>query len=141
VCAQPALIAKVISSPTRIRPPQRGSPTGALAVTTAVGSLSVLVAGVLSGLAFFGAHPFHVVDAPTLSTGVAVTRVLAASGFTLLCMLSIAAIAFALGLWLPRGAAELGTGELAQVGCWSPSVSRWSCSWSGSSGINPCGAP
>jgi ABC-2 type transport system permease protein len=75
----------------------------------------VLVAGVLSGLAFFGAHPFHVIDAPTLSTGVAVTRVLAASGFTLLCMLSIAAIAFALGLWLPRGAAELGTGELAQV--------------------------
>lgn len=80
----------------------------AVAVTTTAATLCVLVAGVLSGLALFGWHAFHIIDAPTLSTGDAVARVLVASGYTLLCMLSIAAIAFALGLLLPRGAEALG---------------------------------
>ena len=80
----------------------------AVAVTTATATLCVLTAGLLSGLALFGWHPFRIIDAPTLSTSNAIARVLAASGYTLLCMLSIAAIAFALGLLLPRGPEALG---------------------------------
>jgi ABC-2 type transport system permease protein len=80
----------------------------AVAVATTAATLCVLVAGVLAGLATFGWHPFHRIGAPSLSTGDAIGRVLAASGYTLLCMLSIAAIAFALALLLPRGAEALG---------------------------------
>ncbi|GII33511.1 ABC transporter permease [Planotetraspora mira] len=82
---------------------------GAVAVVTAAANLCVLVAGLLIGLALFGWHPFHIIGAPDLNAGDATARVLAASGYTLLCMLSIAAIAFALGLLLPRGAEALGT--------------------------------
>lgn len=85
-----------------------GGKLAAVAVTTAAATLCVLVPGVLSGLALFGWHPFHIIDAPTLTTSEALVRVLAASGYTVLCMLSIAAIAFALGLLLPRGAEALG---------------------------------
>jgi ABC-2 type transport system permease protein len=81
---------------------------GAVAVVTVAATLSVLVGGLFIGLALFGWHPFHVIDAPNLTAGDAIARVLAASGYTLLCMLSIAAIAFALGLLLPRGAEALG---------------------------------
>jgi ABC-type transport system involved in multi-copper enzyme maturation permease subunit len=81
---------------------------GAMVVTTFAATGCVLVAGLLSGLALFGWHPFHIIDAPNLTAGAATARVLAASGYTLLCMLSIAAIAFALGLLLPRGAEALG---------------------------------
>jgi ABC-2 type transport system permease protein len=81
---------------------------GAVVVSTATTTLCVLVPGLLSGLALFGWHPFHIIDAPALSTADAITRVLAASAYTLLCMLSIAAIAFSLGLLLPRGAEALG---------------------------------
>lgn len=80
----------------------------AVAVTTFIATGCVLAAGMLSGLALFGWRPFHVIDAPSLTTGSAVARVLAASGYTFLCMMSIAAIAFALGLLLPRGAEALG---------------------------------
>lgn len=80
----------------------------AVAVTTTAATLAVLVAGLLSGLALFGWHRFHIIDAAPLGTGEAVARVLTASGYTLLCMLSIAAIAFALGLLLPHGAEALG---------------------------------
>lgn len=81
---------------------------GAVAVATAAATLCVLVAGLVSGLAWFGWHRFHVLGAPDLSAGATAVRVLGASGYTLLCMLSVAAIAFALGLWLPRGAEALG---------------------------------
>lgn len=77
---------------------------GALAITTLVGTLSVLVAGLVSGLAVFGWHPFHITNAANLTAGDAIGRILAASGYTVLCMLSIAVIAFALGLALQRGA-------------------------------------
>jgi ABC-2 type transport system permease protein len=80
----------------------------ALAVTTAIATLCVLAFGLLAGLPLFGWHPFHIIDAPNLTTGDAIGRVLAASAYTLLCMLSIAAIAFALGLLLPRGVEALG---------------------------------
>jgi ABC-type transport system involved in multi-copper enzyme maturation permease subunit len=80
----------------------------AAVITTAAAVLSVLVAAMATGLAVFGWHPFRIIDGPTLGTTGAITRVLAASGYTLLCMLSIAAIAFTLGLLLPRGAEALG---------------------------------
>jgi ABC-2 type transport system permease protein len=80
---------------------------GALAIATVVTVSCVLVAGLLTGLAVFGWHPFHRIGAPNLSAGDALGRVLAASSYTVLCMLSIAAIAFALGLLLPRGAEAL----------------------------------
>jgi ABC-2 type transport system permease protein len=81
---------------------------GAVAVVTAAATVCVLLAGLLSGLALFGWHPFHVISAPNLTYADATARVLAASGYTLLCMLSIATIALALGLLLPRGAEALG---------------------------------
>jgi ABC-2 type transport system permease protein len=79
----------------------------AVAVTTVVLLAFVLMAGMLVGLALFGWHPFHILGAPELLTRTAIARVLVASGYTLLCMLSIAAIAFTLGLLLPKGAEAL----------------------------------
>jgi ABC-type transport system involved in multi-copper enzyme maturation permease subunit len=76
----------------------------AVGIATTVALACVLAAGFVTGLAVFGWHPFHLIGAPNLSTGDAITRVLAACGYTLLCMLSMAAIAFTLGLLLPRGA-------------------------------------
>ena len=81
---------------------------GALALFTVTATLCVIVAGLLAGLALFGWHPFHIIGAPALTGGETIARFLAASGYILLCMLSIAAIAFALGMLLPRGAEALG---------------------------------
>lgn len=80
----------------------------ALAVTTLAATGCVLASGLVTGLVLFGWHPFHLLGAPTLTAGGALARVLAASGYTVLCMLSIAAITFALALLLPRGAEALG---------------------------------
>jgi ABC-2 type transport system permease protein len=80
----------------------------AVAVAATAAVACVLAGGLLSGLALFGWQPFHLIDAPSLTTGDALARAAAATGYTLLCMLSIAAIAFALGLLLPRGAEALG---------------------------------
>jgi ABC-2 type transport system permease protein len=82
---------------------------GAVLLATAAATACVLVAGLLSGLAVFGWHPFHLIGAADLRTGDALGRVFAASGYTALCMLSIATIAFALGLALPHGLEALGT--------------------------------
>ncbi|MGI5239926.1 ABC transporter permease [Dactylosporangium sp. CA-139066] len=76
----------------------------AVLTVTAAAVLCDLLAGVLVGLAVFGWHPFHVIGAPDLSTTAALTRVLAATAYLTLCMLSIAAIAFTLAILLPRGA-------------------------------------
>jgi ABC-2 type transport system permease protein len=81
---------------------------GAVAIVTVAATWCVLLAGLLIGLALFGWHPFHIIDAPNLTTGQTIARVMGASGYTLLCMLSIATMAFALGLLLPRGAEALG---------------------------------
>lgn len=81
---------------------------GAVAVTTLTATGCVLAGGLLSGLALFGWHPFHIIGAADLTGGAAAARVLTAAGYTLLCMLSIAAISFVLGLLLPRGAEALG---------------------------------
>jgi ABC-2 type transport system permease protein len=81
----------------------------ALALFTVSATLCLMLSGLVTGLAIFGWHPFHIVDAPALSAGETTARLLAASGYILLCMLSIAAIAFALGMLLPHGAEALGT--------------------------------
>lgn len=80
---------------------------GATAVATLVALAVVLAAGFLAGLVIFGWHSFHINAAPDLTTGETIARVLAATGYTLLCMLAMAGIAFALGLLLPRGAEAL----------------------------------
>jgi ABC-2 type transport system permease protein len=80
---------------------------GATAAATVIAVGCVLAAGLVAGSVIFGWHPFHVVGAADLSTGDATARVLIAAGYTLLCMLAMAAIAFTLGLALPRGAEAL----------------------------------
>jgi ABC-type transport system involved in multi-copper enzyme maturation permease subunit len=84
--------------------------TGKLAaatVVTAAAVACVIVAGLAAGSIVFGWHPFHTAADTTLSAGDTTARVLAACGYLTLCMLSIAAIAFTLGLLLPRGAEAL----------------------------------
>ncbi|MGI8879157.1 MAG: ABC transporter permease [Jatrophihabitans sp.] len=81
---------------------------GAVLIVTATATGCVLLGGLCIGLVLFGWHPFHIIGSANLATREALARILAASGYTLLCMLSIAAIAFALGLLLPRGAEALG---------------------------------
>jgi len=79
----------------------------AIAIATTLALVCVLAAGLIAGLAVFGWHPFHIIGAANLNTSAAIARSLAASGYTLLCMLAMAAIAFTLGLLLPRGAEAL----------------------------------
>lgn len=81
---------------------------GAVLVITAIATGCVVAAGFFTGLALFGWHAFHVIGAPSLGAGAAITRSLIAGGYTLLCMLSIGTIALALGLLLPHGAEALG---------------------------------
>jgi ABC-2 type transport system permease protein len=76
----------------------------ATAITTAIAVACVLIAGFAAGLAVFGWHPFHIIGAPDLTTGDAIGRAAASSGYVLLSMFAMAAIAFTLGLLLPRGA-------------------------------------
>lgn len=80
----------------------------ALGVATAAATLCVPLAGLLTGLVLFGWHPFHVVGAANLTGGETAVRVSIACGYNVLCMLSIAAVAFALGILLPRGVEALG---------------------------------
>ncbi len=77
---------------------------GATAIATLAAVVCTLAAGLAAGAAIFGWHPFHVIGADDLASGDAIARVLAAAAYTLLCMLAMAAIAFTLGLLLPRGA-------------------------------------
>ena len=76
----------------------------ATALAAAIAVACVLAAGLLAGLALFGWHPFHVIGAANLSTSAALGRSAASGGYILCCMLAMAAIAFTLGLVLPRGA-------------------------------------
>jgi ABC-2 type transport system permease protein len=77
------------------------------AIATAAAVVCALAAGLAAGWVVFGWHPFHIIGAANLSTGDAAGRVLEATGYLLLCMLAMAAIAFTLGLLLPRGAEAL----------------------------------
>jgi len=79
----------------------------AVALFTLAATLCVVLAGLATGLAIFGWHDVHIIGAPTLTGGESIARAGVAIGYILLSMLSIAAIAFALGLMLPRGAEAL----------------------------------
>jgi len=79
----------------------------ATTVATVLAVACALAGGLVAGTIVFGWHPFHVIGAPNLTTGQTLARTLAAGGYTVLCMLAIAAIAFTLGLLLPRGAEAL----------------------------------
>jgi ABC-2 type transport system permease protein len=65
------------------------------------------VAG-LTGLAFFGWHPFYRSGSAELSVTAAAGGVLEAGGYVIVCLLSIGSIALALGLLLPRPVEALG---------------------------------
>ncbi|MEV0843732.1 ABC transporter permease [Actinocatenispora sera] len=80
----------------------------ALGVATTAATLCVPLAGLLAGLVLFGWHGFHVIGAADLTAGETAVRVSVACGYNVLCMLSVATIAFALGILLPRGAEALG---------------------------------
>ena len=75
----------------------------ATTITAAIAVACVLAAGLIAGLAVFGWHPFHLIGAANLTTGAALGRSATAGGYVLWCMLAMAAIAFTLGLLLPRG--------------------------------------
>ena len=76
----------------------------AAAFAAALAVACVLAAGLIAGLAVFGWHPFHRIGAPDLTTADALGRSAAASGYVVWCMFAMAAVAFTLGLILPRGA-------------------------------------
>jgi ABC-2 type transport system permease protein len=80
---------------------------GAAALATVIAVACVVLAGLAAGQVIFGWHPFHLIGAAPLGAGDAVARVLAATGYTSVCMLAMAAVAFTLGLLLPRGAEAL----------------------------------
>ncbi|MEV6844364.1 ABC transporter permease [Actinoplanes sp. NPDC051411] len=79
----------------------------ATALATVLAVVCSLAGGLVAGTIVFGWHPFHIIGAPNLTTGQTVARTLAAGGYIVLCMLAVAAIAFTLGLLLPRGAEAL----------------------------------
>jgi ABC-2 type transport system permease protein len=80
---------------------------GALAVSCLALTLFVMLAGLLTGLIFFGWHRFHRIGAADLTTAAAAGRLLAAGSYVAVCMLSAGTIALALGLMLPRPAEAL----------------------------------
>ncbi len=80
---------------------------GATAVTTMVTVGCVLAAGLGTGVILFGWHPFHIIGAVDLTAGETTVRASVAVGYLLLCMFAMAAVAFTLGLLLPRGAEAL----------------------------------
>ncbi|MGN5376957.1 hypothetical protein ACQ4WX_02880 [Streptomyces lasalocidi] len=80
----------------------------ALAVVTAIATLCVLTASLLCRRCRLRLAPFHIIGAANLTGGETATRVLSATCYCLLCMMSIATIAFAMGLLLPRGIEALG---------------------------------
>jgi ABC-type transport system involved in multi-copper enzyme maturation permease subunit len=81
---------------------------GATAIATTLAVACVVAAGHIAGLVVFGWHPFHILGAPNLSAGAAFGRCAIAVGYTVLCMSAMAALAFTLGVLLPRGAEALG---------------------------------
>jgi ABC-type transport system involved in multi-copper enzyme maturation permease subunit len=80
---------------------------GATAVATVLAVGCVLAGGLGVGTVLFGWHPFHIIGSANLTTGDTIVRTSAAVGYTLVCMSAMAAIAFTLGLLLPRGAEAL----------------------------------
>lgn len=74
----------------------------ALVVCTVLSVAFFLVVALLAGFAAFGWHPFHRAGTGNLAAANAAWALAGAGGYLLACLLSIGAIALALGLLLPR---------------------------------------
>lgn len=88
----------------------------ALVVWSVLVVAAFLLATLLTGLAAFGWHPFHRSGTSDLPAASAVWALLGASGYLTICLLSIGAIALALGLVLPRSVEALGISVAFLVG-------------------------
>jgi ABC-type transport system involved in multi-copper enzyme maturation permease subunit len=84
-----------------------GGKTVALALCCALATGCIVTAGLVSGLATFGWHDFHRIDAASIPVGTAMVRLVAAAGYVTLSALSLATIAFVLALLLPGPAEAL----------------------------------
>lgn len=73
-----------------------------LAVCTLLAVGTFLVVALLAGYAAFGWHPFRRAGADDLSAARGIWALAGAAGYLALCLLSLGAIALALGLLLPR---------------------------------------
>jgi ABC-2 type transport system permease protein len=80
----------------------------ALVVCCALTVAVYLSFALVTGVVVFGWHPYHRSGTTNLSTTTALVGVLEASGYVMVCLLSIGTIALALGLLLPRSAEALG---------------------------------
>lgn len=81
--------------------------TSALALCCFLAAGCIVIAGLASGLATFGWHDFHRLDAASLPASTAVLRLAAATGYVAVCSFSLATIAFVLALILPGPAEAL----------------------------------
>jgi ABC-2 type transport system permease protein len=81
--------------------------TSALALCCLLATGCIVTAGLVSGLATFGWHDFHRLDASALPASTAVLRLAAAAGYVAVCSFSLATIAFVLALILPGPAEAL----------------------------------
>jgi ABC-2 type transport system permease protein len=88
----------------------------ALVIFSALVVITFLVTVAVTGLAAFGWHPYHRGGTSDLSEGRASLAVLGAGGYLIVCLLSIGAIALALGLLLPRSVEALGISVAFVVG-------------------------
>jgi ABC-2 type transport system permease protein len=80
----------------------------ALVVWSVLVVATFLLATLLTGFVAFGWHPFHRSGTSDLSEASATWALLGAGGYLTICLLSIGAIALALGLLLPRSLEALG---------------------------------
>lgn len=82
-----------------------GGKWSALVVCCLAAVACLLVTALICGLVVFGWHPFHRLGTSTLSAPTAAARMAGAGAYVIVCTLSVATVAFALGLLLP-GPAE-----------------------------------
>lgn len=103
-----------------VRPVSRGRLMAgkwwALVVCTALVVGTFLGVALLTGVLVFGWHPFHRSGTSDLSAMSATWAILGAVGYLIVCLLSIGAIALALGLLLPRSAEALGISVAFLIG-------------------------
>jgi len=80
----------------------------ALVTCSALAVATFVAVALLTGIMFFGWHPYHVTGSSDLSAAAATWAILGAAGYVTVCLLSMGSIALALGLLLPRSVEALG---------------------------------
>lgn len=88
----------------------------ALVTCSALAMLIFLAVALLTGIMFFGWHPYHVNGSSDLPAASATWAILGAAGYVTLCLLSIGSIALILGLLLPRSVEALGIAVAFLIG-------------------------